>query len=366
MRFSRSESVTSSNNQYFTQFDKYGEDIFMSINAIHQFAESLGNAIDAKDPYTKRHSLEVAEVSRILAFHLGLDSEDVNIVHIAGHLHDIGKIGVPDSILNKQGRLNNDEWNAIRRHPQIGAAILYPVQAIESSGICEIVLHHHERYDGNGYPNKLKAESIPIGARIIAVADSLSAMTGCRSYRLSMAFNDAVDEIIRCSGSQFDPKIVNVLSDNKYEVKEVLSSLIGEENMNTSFEIESRISNGNLHLYPKGDFDGSSACELLNFIHDRYSGKGKVFIDTNHLHRLCSFGCDTFRCGLNSSLLPPDRIFFKGKNGFEIAPNGSRVIVASENKKDEHQNSIHKDREHKCSGNCKNCKCSHKREKNNL
>ncbi len=347
-------------SQYAAQFDKYGEDIFMPITAIHQFAESLGNAIDAKDHYTKRHSLEVAEVSRILAFHLGLDSEKVNIIHIAGHLHDIGKIGVPDSILNKQGGLNSDEWSAIRRHPQIGAAILYPVQAIESSGICEIVLHHHERYDGNGYPHKLAGELIPFGARIIAVADSLSAMTGWRSYRPPILFDDAIDEIVRCSGTQFDPKVVDVLSANKYEVKEILFSLIGEEKMSINFQIESRVSNGNLHLCPKGDFDGSSACELLNFIHDKYNGKGRVFIDTKYLHRLCSFGCDTFRCGLNCALLPPNRIFFKGKNGFEIAPNGSRVIVASEHKKDEHQNSIHKHRKHKCSGNCKNCKCSGK------
>ena len=129
--------------------------------------------------------------------------------------------------------------------------------------------------------------------------------------------------------------------------------------MSINFQIESRISNGNLHLRPKGDFDGSSACELLNFIHDKYNGKGRVFIDTKYLHRLCSFGCDTFRCGLNCALLPPDRIFFKGKNGFEIAPNGSKVIIASEQSKNGYKRG-HNAKHRRCSGNCKNCKCSGK------
>jgi len=108
--------------------------------------------------------------------------------------------------------------------------------------------------------------------------------------------------------------------------------------MSAKFKIESRTSNGNLHLSPSGDFDGTSAWELLNFIHESYKGKGRVFIDTNRLQQLCSFGCNTFRCGLNFSLLPADRIFFKGKNGFDMAPNGSRVIISQET--------------HKCSGNC--------------
>jgi len=119
--------------------------------------------------------------------------------------------------------------------------------------------------------------------------------------------------------------------------------------MSADFQIESRNSNGDLHLKPRGDFDGSSAYELLNFIHNKYDGRGRVFIDTNHLHHLCSFGCNTFRCGLNFNLLPADRIFFKGKKGFDIAPNGSKVIVAPEAKK------------HHCSGNCKNCPYSAKK-----
>lgn len=195
------------------------------MRAIHQFAESLGNAIDAKDAYTETHSLEVAEISRILALSLGLGTEPADIIHIAGHLHDIGKIGVPDHILNKHGRLNEEEEAAIRRHPQIGAAILSPVQEIAAAGICEMVLYHHERYDGQGYPLGLKGDDIPLGARIIAVADSLSAMTGSRSYHLPKGFDAALNEILRCSGTQFDPHVVNALSAHADKVRNILFSL---------------------------------------------------------------------------------------------------------------------------------------------
>jgi len=116
--------------------------------------------------------------------------------------------------------------------------------------------------------------------------------------------------------------------------------------MSANFQIESRTSNGDLHLKPRGDFDGSSALELLNLIRNRYDGKGRVFIDTKHLHNVCPFGCNTFRFGLNLNLLPAERIFFKGEKGFDIAPNGSKVIVA---------------KKHECCGNCKNCSCSAKK-----
>ncbi|MEE4357874.1 MAG: HD-GYP domain-containing protein [Desulfococcaceae bacterium] len=315
-----------------------------SFTAIHQFSESLGNAIDAKDAYTERHSLEVAEISRILALSLGLETKTADIIHIAGHLHDIGKIGIPDSILHKNGKLTHTEWQAVRRHPQIGAAILRPVSEIADAGICGMVLHHHERYDGQGYPYGLKGEAIPPGARIIAVADSLSAMTGLRPYRPAKTFDEAVREIIRCSGTQFDPEIVRVLSEHRDRIRQTLFS-IGGKNMSEKFQIESRISRGNLHLRPKGDFDGISAWELLNCIHGSCDRSGKVFIDTSHLHNLCPFGCNTFRCGLNFSLIPGERIFFKGKKGFDIAPGGCRVLVSSKSK------------EHRCSGNCANCVC---------
>lgn len=175
---------------------------------LHQFAESLGNAIDAKDPHTSRHSDEVAQISHTIALSMGMTPREADIIHVAGHLHDIGKIGVPDSVLSKQGPLSTAEWQAIRQHPRAGADILHPVAALNNLGITDMVLHHHERYDGAGYPDGLRGTQIPLGARIIAVADSLSAILQNRPYRKSRDFRAAHDEIVRCSGSQFDPRVV--------------------------------------------------------------------------------------------------------------------------------------------------------------
>jgi HD-GYP domain-containing protein (c-di-GMP phosphodiesterase class II) len=175
---------------------------------LHQFAESLGNAIDAKDPHTSMHSDEVAEVARILALAMNLTPSQAAVIHVAGHLHDIGKIGVPDSVLRKQGPLTTKEWQAIRRHPEAGAAILEPVTALKRIGVVDMVLHHHERWDGKGYPHGLKGAAIPLGARIITVADSLSAMLQDRPYRAALNLDRACREIERCAGTQFDPAVV--------------------------------------------------------------------------------------------------------------------------------------------------------------
>ncbi|TDT89016.1 HD-GYP domain-containing protein [Pseudodesulfovibrio indicus] len=176
--------------------------------ALHQFAESLGNAIDAKDPHTSMHSDEVAEVSRVLALAMGLPRRAADIIHVAGHLHDIGKIGVPDSVLRKKGPLDTTEWRAIRNHPEAGAAILQPVAALRDLGVVDMVLHHHERWDGKGYPHGLKGTMIPLGARIISVADTLSAMLQDRPYRNALSMDRACGEISGCAGTQFDPTVV--------------------------------------------------------------------------------------------------------------------------------------------------------------
>lgn len=178
---------------------------------IHQFAESLGNAIDAKDPDTCSHSEEVAVVSLEIGLCMGLGAERCELLHIAGHLHDIGKIGVPDSILQKKGGLTAEEFGIVQLHPQVGAGIVAPVTSFAGNDtIARSILHHHERYDGNGYPNGLKGEEIPLEARIIAVADTLSAMANNRPYREALSFSRIVDEIGRCSGTQFDPEVVRV------------------------------------------------------------------------------------------------------------------------------------------------------------
>ncbi|WP_309542972.1 HD domain-containing phosphohydrolase [Nitratidesulfovibrio liaohensis] len=175
---------------------------------LHQFAESLGNAIDAKDAHTRSHSEEVALAAFLLARAMGLSPADADRVHVAGHLHDIGKIGVPDAVLLKAGTLTPEEWEHMRAHPVIGARIVSPVADLADEGVAAMILHHHERWDGRGYPHGLRGEAIPLGARIIALADSLSAMLQHRPYRPAMHFERAEAELLRCSGSQFDPAVV--------------------------------------------------------------------------------------------------------------------------------------------------------------
>lgn len=179
---------------------------------LHQFAESLGNAVDARDTDTFNHSWEVAELARMIAEAMGLSPMQVETVHLAAHLHDIGKIGIPDVILKKQGRLSEEEWDLMRRHPEIGALIIRPVEAFASAGgVADMVLFHHERFDGKGYPQGVAGDEIPLGARIIAVADTLSAMLQNRPYRAGTTLAAALTEVERCSGSQFDPAVVTAL-----------------------------------------------------------------------------------------------------------------------------------------------------------
>lgn len=201
-----------------------------SENVLHQLAESLGNAIDAKDPFTSLHSEEVAEISHAIALSMELTTSQADIIHVAGHLHDIGKIGIPGTILKKTGPLSENEWGHIKQHPDIGAEILKPVGCLWENGIVEMVRYHHERFDGKGYPQSLKGDDIPIGARIIALADSLSAMLQNRPYRSAQTFDSAVAEIINCSGSQFDPKVVEAFLDISKEIESIITFLNPDKN----------------------------------------------------------------------------------------------------------------------------------------
>ncbi len=183
-----------------------------TVGTAHELAESLGRAVDARDSRLFRHSEVVADLASLLARAYGLTALQARMVHMAGHLHDIGKIGIPDSILRKPGPLTSPEWEIMRRHPAIGAEILRPVRIFCGRlGVCDIVLAHHERHDGSGYPNGLRGADIPLGARIVAVADVFSAMTEDRPYRRGMGLADAVEEIRRGAGSLFDPDVVRDL-----------------------------------------------------------------------------------------------------------------------------------------------------------
>ena len=180
--------------------------------------QTLRYTVEAKDPYTRGHSDRVSAFSVLLGKELGVSSEDLKTLEIGGLFHDIGKIGIPDSILLKEAKLTDDEYSQIKNHPSIGAHIL--CNAIVFQNILPIVKHHHERFDGNGYPSKLVGEQIPYLARIAAVADSFDAMTSKRTYRNAMPIEDVKQEIKRCSGTQFDPNIaeafLNILN-NKYD-----------------------------------------------------------------------------------------------------------------------------------------------------
>jgi len=185
--------------------------------------ETLRLTVDAKDTYTRGHSDRVSEFSVLIGNELGLSDEDINTLRIGGLFHDIGKIGIPDSILQKESKLDDEEYSQIKNHPAIGVHILS--NATIFNNILPIVKHHHEKYDGTGYPSKLKGEDIPYLARITAIADSFDAMTSKRAYRDSLPLDVVISEFKRCRGTQFDPKLDDVflnILENKYnKIKEI-------------------------------------------------------------------------------------------------------------------------------------------------
>jgi putative nucleotidyltransferase with HDIG domain len=167
---------------------------------------ALAQAVDAKDSYTAGHSTRVTDYSVIIAEELGLGPDDLRRVRLAGLLHDVGKIGIRDSVLGKPGALNDEEFGVMKSHPTVGASILKPVTQLAE--VVPGVLHHHERFDGRGYPNGLKAEEIPLMGRIIGVADAFDAMTSDRVYRPRLSDDVALAELKKHSGTQFDSKMV--------------------------------------------------------------------------------------------------------------------------------------------------------------
>ncbi|HTP63852.1 MAG TPA: HD domain-containing phosphohydrolase, partial [Geobacteraceae bacterium] len=178
-------------------------------NYIHklnlQTIQSLALAVEAKDPYTKGHSERVADISENLATMMGLAEADVERVRIAGILHDIGKIGVPETLLLNKSSLNDTEYEMVKQHVVEGKNILRPLNFL--SDIIPAVYHHHERFDGTGYPDGLVGEDIPLWARIIQVADTCDAMTISRPYQAAFSKAQVIEEFTRCASTQFDPNI---------------------------------------------------------------------------------------------------------------------------------------------------------------
>ena len=168
----------------------------------------LANALDAKDSYTAGHSEKVAKIALEIASQLRLSELQKEALQYAGFLHDLGKMTIDISTLRKTGKLSKVEWESISRHPQIGVEIISHIKVLH--GLTPIILHHHARYAGGGYPDKdIKYERIPIGSRILAVADAYDAMVSHRPYRKALSNQEAHEELKRCSGTQFDPVIVN-------------------------------------------------------------------------------------------------------------------------------------------------------------
>ena len=199
--------------------------------SVEKTIQGLVRALEAKDEYTSGHSEAVAQLTRLVAEQLLDDPRAVETVRRAALLHDIGKIGVPNSLLNKEGRLSAREFDILRSHPKMGARILEPLSFL--SDLIPAVLHHHERWDGKGYPEGLAGEAIPLGARILAVTDTYHALVSDRAYRAGIDPRTAIEELRSCSGAQFDPEVVEALGDLLKSDTELVAAAVGIERDDT-------------------------------------------------------------------------------------------------------------------------------------
>jgi len=169
---------------------------------------AFSEALEARDQYTAGHSRRVMEYSNSIGQRMRLDKQDTEYLKRSALLHDIGKIGIPDFVLKKQTKLTDEEYAIIKSHPETGAAILKYIKSFKD--LVPAVYHHHERFDGEGYPKGIKGKAIPLHARIIAIADTFDAMTSSRSYRNALSFRTALSELERSKGVQFDPDIADI------------------------------------------------------------------------------------------------------------------------------------------------------------
>jgi len=184
-----------------------------------EFSKVLAFTLEEKDPYTSGHSERVCYYSDIISKRLSLNPKDRNEIRISSYLHDIGKIGISNRFINKKGTLSSTEWAIIKQHTRKSIELLVPLNL--SPNILSYIQHHHERFDGSGYPDGLSADQIPLGARIIALADAYDSMTSDRPYRKPLSNGEAKNELMKYSGKQFDPQLVTIFLDILQEMEEV-------------------------------------------------------------------------------------------------------------------------------------------------
>jgi putative nucleotidyltransferase with HDIG domain len=210
------------NISYFREFDSAGraqEDLPSGWEEARKVTSILVDAATPKDGYTAEHALEVARLARLVGMELGLDEEELEWLVHGALLHDLGKLGVADAILEKLGILTEEEWALIKRHPEVGAQMIEPLEVL--SGAVPVIRHHHERPDGSGYPAGLEGDEIPLGARIVAAVDAYDVMLRGRPYRSNRyrperygsksSPTEALAELAREVGSQFDPRVVEAM-----------------------------------------------------------------------------------------------------------------------------------------------------------